>query len=1217
MEVKRKMAKEKNRKLLLITVILSLLFISSTYAALIPNVHAAETTILQEGLAVTNNVIGIDLAKYATSSEYKQDSYLGVLPQENLRYTLATEGSTLDLYYTFVNGKLQKIHVLEAQGNLQMQKALSANSLENSKDFLSNYQGYSKNTFYGELGSTLNTVDANKNLTTIYGNTKLSVTVQDNSATYRWTYTLNGIDAPDKCVALHYEDGFLSYFVDNWDIYKIGSTNVNLSEQQAIDIAMAKAKAFTWATVSDNKTFKDLKYKVTNAMVWNTVFANSLFMDNPRGQDPLMLYPMRHIWVSFDKFYPCNVYGMNVYIWADTGEIGHVQERFSTMDPPADLVATVDDILALASDDQASGVDITESNSLSVPWIILPTFVALTLGTVTVYLGKKKTMHRSLGFPKSRSFKIGGVLLCLLVASTVLIAVSASTVNALPLYGRATIWGSESSDAWNSTYNLSWRKHPDEVTRQQATSAFIQSKFAQNGYYASDYQGIKGSVESSILYQIETNQVNYPRVAAIDFDHGNGNIGIPGLPSEEFHYMFEDQRGTFSGPVCHSPPPDHPEYGVYDYEIYPRTNLGKYFFVLINACNSAHVDTTYYGQWPSTQGMVNGRARGMPFAWTHRLVKNRDTYPGFNTADHMSDDGYARPDNGAFVYLGFYKGSASLTQDVEGLNGPRPYWWWLEHFFAYALTNNWSVKQALNEASLQFYGGNFGQIPLHTGYTAIWPMFYSDAPGHQHAPYWGNPYWHYGSGEQGPGSQLLVYGNSNIKLYQPLLTLSANGGLSPTFTIDGQSYSTGNHRVISDIYTINVNDIPNYAFSHFSYKGTNYGRPANIQIASDGELTAVYNWNPTYYILSISAGAGGTTLSPYTPGDYQLLSYTYAHVVADPNDNWILDKWLLDGNDAGSNPSIDVLMDEPHILEAVFTPAPSYKYVTSIYDAGGAVYDPENLVGWQPNGQFATIEGYGPYQYYGYIIGAMNEQAIGHIYLYGYGNGPLYVYASSNGYSFNLVSVPYVSSGSPYWIDGGTYLSPFNFIAVTAEDPNYFYSITLDSIKVEPPAYYDLTIIAGPHGSTNPAPGVHEDIPGGTPYSVTAVPDPGYILDYWRLDGQPAGSDTTIIVPMNSDRTLEAFFREGQVYHTLTVDAYDGYFGNPLSPGIWIDYDFKGYGYVSIPVTEGMHIVLVEDPVWNDYGFYDYFSYFTDGYGNGANHPVYSNTYITAVYYPW
>lgn len=100
------------------------LLVLSAYAYNTPKVQAAEATVQQKGIVITNNVIGVDSAKYSAISEYKQDSYLDVLPQENMRYTLEAQGSKIDLYYTFVNGKLEKIHVLEVQGNLQMQKSL-------------------------------------------------------------------------------------------------------------------------------------------------------------------------------------------------------------------------------------------------------------------------------------------------------------------------------------------------------------------------------------------------------------------------------------------------------------------------------------------------------------------------------------------------------------------------------------------------------------------------------------------------------------------------------------------------------------------------------------------------------------------------------------------------------------------------------------------------------------------------------------------------------------------------------------------------------------------------------------------------------------------------------------------------------------------------------------------------------------------------------------
>ena len=778
----------------------------------------------------------------------------------------------------------------------------------------------------------------------------------------------------------------------------------------------------------------------------------------------------------------------------------------------------------------------------------------------------------------------------------------ATPVDGLPLYGRATIWGSESKDAWNSTLNLSWRKHPNEVTRQVATSAFIRSEFDQNGYSASDYQGVKGSDKNSILYQIQTNQANYPRVAVVDFDHGNGNneTHLMGAPDNEFHYMFEDQRGTYSGPVCHPYPPDHREYGVYDMEIYPWTGSGKYFFVLINACNSAHNDTTF-GQYPSSQGIIPGtnRARGMPFAWTHRLVENRDTYQGFNTAYHMSDDGYARPDNGEFVYLGFYMGSAALTQDVAAKDGSmRPYWYWLEHFISYAVRNNWSVKQALNEASQQFYGGSFGEIPLHTNYISIWPTFYKNATESQ--PSWHNDY--------GPNSQMRVYGNSNIKLYQPLLTLAANGGLSPTFTIDGQAqYAGSNLRLISKVYTINVNDIPNYAFSHFSYQGANYGRPANIQIASDGVLTAYYNWNPTYYTLSISSSGGGHT---EPTGDRQCLSYTYEHVEAVPDPDWTLDHWQLGNDNMGCNPTIDVYMNGPKTLQAVFVPAPSYKFVNSITGCDGDIYSPASLVGWQNDGQFAEIRGWGPYQYYGWISGALNAQSAGRISVYGYGDGPLYVYTSNDGYNWNLFSTPYVNQWSPHWIDCGINNNPFNYIMFTAEDWNCIYTIGIDSVRVEPVTYHTLTISSNGDGHTNPSgnPSYLEN----TYAHVTAQAHPGWRFDYWSLDYNPVSSDPSIDVYMDNDHNLQANFVEDQnPIHYINVHAVDTYFneGQPLTVNVYVDGNWRGYSYQDIPVNEGYHYIEVDgwtyDPVFGDIPFY----YWTDDGWNiiSYDNPTYMN----------
>jgi hypothetical protein len=956
----------KLKRNLLLTMLVILLFISVCTQSILP-AQGAEESVQQETARIAKNVIAIDTAKYSANSEYKQDSYLGVLPQENIRYTLEAKESKLDLYYTFVNGKLEKIHVLEVQGTPEMQKNPSTDPINKAQDFLKSYQNYSKNSFYGDLESMIANIDTPKNTTITTGNIKLSVTAQASAVTFRWIYTTNNIEAPDKCVALHYENGFLSYFIDNWDIYKIGSTTVNVSEKQATDIAIAEAKTFTWSTTLDNKTYEGLKYNVTNAMVWETVFGNSVYMENKRDQDPLTLYPMRHIWVSFDKFYPCNVYGMNVYVWADTGKIGHIQEGFTTMDPPSNLTATVDDITALTI--SALPTDSVISDFVLAPSIVVLAFATLTVGLVILCLWKKMSLH-NLDLT-NRHPKIRGALLCFLIASTTLLALAVAQVSAYPFNGRATIWGSESSDSWDPNIlpnGSSWRKHYDEVTQQQTTSAFIASKFNLNGYYGSDYQGIKGSDKNSILNQIQSNQINYAKVAVVDFDHGNGVKGIPGLPSNEFHFMFEDQRGTMSGTVAHQWPIDHPEYAVYDYEIYERTSVGKYYFVLINACNSAYIDDTLGGD-DCTQGMVNGRARGMPYAWSHgiRVLESGTTTP---PSGWMSGDGFACPDNNGFCFMGFKMGSASLTQPIQGTV---PYWSWLERFFEKALTNDWSVKQALNEASQHFFNCDFDETTFggDQGFIASWPMFISGQ--------WQEIY----SPEQRRG-WLEVYGDSNVKLYQPQVTLAANAGLSPSFTIDGQSAISGARVFSGGHYFYAQAELPNYSFHHFICNGQEYDwNNAYIPITSSSTVTAYYNWHPSTCHLTVAAyNEGGTTGGS---GDYTYNSIQYAY--AYPDQNHVLIDWIITTHgetfSLGSieNPK-DVCMSSDVSLYAVFAPiqtthslsvdafcwsmwCPVTSYVEIDGGSSGTGYTPVTFYGLSNTDHTITVyTPEGPYDYY-------------------------------------------------------------------------------------------------------------------------------------------------------------------------------------------------------------------------------------------------------------
>jgi hypothetical protein len=959
-----------------------ILLICSTYVYLTPFVHAAPATTAQQSLKITSDVLSINASKCdITTKAYPlnaQATYMGV-PQETIMYNITSNQNKLSLIYTFANGNLQLIQVLRDDLQNSMKHAsiasISQANVFGAKVFLDNYQQYTRNSLYSNLISTLNTIDATKNATITSGNMKLEVIcLADGSNNFKWYYTANGASAPySKFIALGLKDGRLTSFVDNWQFYNVGSTKVNVSKEEAIAIALNTAKAHAYNISLDAYGLQTNNMNNSNIRWTSLIFDSSVGANVRRSNDSLALYPVWRVGVALDKWYG-EMYGIEVEVWADTGQVRSIQEAYSPLSPIENASIT---------SENSQTVVLSQVNP-NMSLLVTVAVIGLSSGGILgIWIAQKKRLHymSSLRMPFK---KIGGILLCVLLSLSMLLTcigtASATTRGAV-------VWGSESDAARNlpppNGDGLQWRKSQLEINTQQCVASYIATQFANNGYSGNpdanniNHQG-EASSQTGIPNDITYLNNNYDYMAVVDFDHGVGGyagLGGYGAPSNELHYMFEDNSGTITGTreAYDSDPPGHTNWvdGVYDMEIYPLVTAGNVVFAFINTCLSA--DTNTFG--PTGGGMIGpdiwpARAIGMPYAWTHRNVADINE-PGFSIVYNMSSDGYNNPDWGYQVYIGFTYGSASLSQPLPWDSGPQ-YYNWVADFFDKALNYDYSVKQALDSASSEWYGHSFGSSPLQD-FIAYWEGFPPQ-----------------------PNCKMAVYGNSNIHLKN----------FNPPADVPNIRYLNGPTTGNTGVY---------YQFSAFA--GDPYGH--NVQYRFDWDDGSPYeetNW--------CSDGVAAIKSHSWVSGRL----YNVRVQARCPNSGW--GSW--------SSP-ISVLISSP-----------SNYWVSSIYDADGAVYNPENLVGSQPDGQFASVQGWGPYQYYGYIVGAMNEQATGHIYMYGGGNGPLYVYVSSNGYNFDLVSTPYVNSGSPYWIDCGIYEGTFNYIAVTAEDPNYIYGIALDSVKVEP-----------------------------------------------------------------------------------------------------------------------------------------------------------------------
>ena len=156
-------------------------------------------------------------------------------------------------------------------------------------------------------------------------------------------------------------------------------------------------------------------------------------------------------------------------------------------------------------------------------------------------------------------------------------------------------------------------------------------------------------------------------------------------------------------------------------------------------------------------------------------------------------------------------------------------------------------------------------------------------------------------------------------------------------------------------------------------------------------------------------------------------------------------------------------------------------------------------------------------------------------------------------------------------------------------------AMTYGTLIVHP--LYTLNVIAGTGGTTNPTPGSYQ-YPFGTPVSITAIPNPGFILHHWELDTVNVGSTNPYLVTMDQNHTISAVFYE---LMKLSIDplattiylGHSVYFTSTLTGGVPI-YNYQWY-------LDGSPAPGANSPTWTfaptSPGVYFVYLNVTDGYG--------------------
>lgn len=270
-------------------------------------------------VAFLRDVVYLDLTKYSSTLEsatveYRDD--LGGIVEEIMRWSLTYESSKVDVTFIFRNSNFYSYSLVVTEGAPYYYELQPTRLVDAAKGILERYQQYSGASHLEPMINMLETVEGDGNFVKTLGNIKL-IRSGTTETKIEFQYTTNNIDYQAKTVVLTFDEyGFLQSLSDSWLLYSIGSTQVNISKEEAIDIAMEYAQNCTW--ISNGQIINNfiLEKDGAKAELWPHV-----------RDEPLTLIPYWYVTIPLDGIYPEQVTLIAVGLWADTGEFSICQPK--------------------------------------------------------------------------------------------------------------------------------------------------------------------------------------------------------------------------------------------------------------------------------------------------------------------------------------------------------------------------------------------------------------------------------------------------------------------------------------------------------------------------------------------------------------------------------------------------------------------------------------------------------------------------------------------------------------------------------------------------------------------------------------------------------------------------------------------------------------------------------------------------------------------------
>jgi hypothetical protein len=291
------------------------------FPALIPPAFAAEEASegqKQLGLTFIEKVAGIDLSAYTVDLHFHYFAQMPVTDWGFVVY-LIRGAERVKVTFEVVNGK---INYFACNGSPRSTR-FGQDSVKIAQHALEDLKSHFNTSIGTQFTQILSRANSYQNQVITQGNLTLKVDKYGNR--FLWYSSINGIHISYKALAMEIsENGHLLQFINDWDLYHVGSTDIRISEQQAIDLALPYAQS---CAAHFGLTIKRVK----------TTLRYELDRESLRG-DKYAVYPMWIIEMPFDmsQSNQDTIYGYCVILWADTGTITYAMAQGHFTEPTED-----------------------------------------------------------------------------------------------------------------------------------------------------------------------------------------------------------------------------------------------------------------------------------------------------------------------------------------------------------------------------------------------------------------------------------------------------------------------------------------------------------------------------------------------------------------------------------------------------------------------------------------------------------------------------------------------------------------------------------------------------------------------------------------------------------------------------------------------------------------------------------------------------------------